>query len=111
LRISDNHPNPYDVALATIIAVRDIEGPDVKGVGPDIDKLKAQKYMGNFDDLRILAGAKRAFLHLAANATEELKVPFAALCANGCFSVMCLTLPFRKSVIVRWQHLYRTEIT
>ena len=58
--MSNNTPNPFDVALAIIMAVRDTEGPDVKGVGPDIDKLKAHEYMGDFDDAQILAGAQHA---------------------------------------------------
>lgn len=58
--MSEDYQNPYDVALAIIMAVRDIEGPDVKGVGPDIDKLKAHEFMSELTDAQILAGAKQA---------------------------------------------------
>lgn len=58
--MSDNYQNHHDVALAIIMAVRDIEGPDVKGVGPDIEKLKAHQFMADYDDAQILAGAQQA---------------------------------------------------
>ena len=58
--MSDNYQNPHDVALAIIMAVRDLEGPDVKGVGPDIEKLKAHQFMADYDDAQILAGAQQA---------------------------------------------------
>ena len=58
--MSDDYQNPYDVALAILMAVRDIEGADVKGVGPDIEKLKAHKFMADLSDAQILAGAQQA---------------------------------------------------
>ena len=58
--MNDDYQNPYDVALAIIRVVRDIEGADVKGVGPDIDKLKAHEFMSELTDAQILAGAKQA---------------------------------------------------
>lgn len=58
--MSEDYQNSYDVALAIIMAVRDIEGADVKGVGPDIDKLKAHEFMADFDDAQILSGAQQA---------------------------------------------------
>lgn len=58
--MSDDYQNPYDVALAIIMAVRDMEGPDVKGVGPDIEKLKAHEFMADRNDAQILAGAQQA---------------------------------------------------
>lgn len=58
--MSDENKRPYDVALAIIMAVREMEGPDVKGVGPDIDKLKAHELIAPLDDAQILAGAKEA---------------------------------------------------
>jgi hypothetical protein len=58
--MSDYYENSYDVALAIIMAVRGIEGADVKGVGPDIDSLKAHEFMADFDDAQILAGAQQA---------------------------------------------------
>lgn len=58
--MSEDYQNPYDVALAIIMTVRDIEGPDVKGVGPDIDKLKAHEFMAGLEDSQILAGAQQA---------------------------------------------------
>ena len=58
--MSDDYQNPYDVALAIIMAVREMEGPDVKGVGPDIEKLKAHEFMADLSDDQILAGAQQA---------------------------------------------------
>lgn len=58
--MSDDYQNPYDVALAIIMAVRDMKGPDVKGVGPDIEKLKAHEFMAELNDAQILAGAQQA---------------------------------------------------
>ena len=58
--MSDKYQNPYDAALAIIMAVRDIEGADVKGVGPDIEKLKAHEFMADLSDAQILAGAQQA---------------------------------------------------
>ena len=58
--MSDDYQNPYDVALVIIMAVRDMEGPDVKGVGPDIEKLKAHEFMADLNDTQILAGAQQA---------------------------------------------------
>ena len=58
--MSDVYQNPYDVALAIIMAVRDMEGPDVKGVGPDIEKLKAHEFMADLNDAQILARAQQA---------------------------------------------------
>lgn len=58
--MNDDYQNAYDAALAIILTVREIEGPDVKGVGPDIDKLKAHEFMAEFEDAQILAGAKQA---------------------------------------------------
>ncbi|MEM8803913.1 MAG: hypothetical protein AAGF55_15410 [Pseudomonadota bacterium] len=58
--MSDDYQNPYDVALAIIMAVRDMEGPDVKGVGPDIEKLKAHEFMADLNDAQILARAQQA---------------------------------------------------
>lgn len=58
--MSDDYQNPYDVALAIIMAVREMEGPDVKGVGPDIEKLKAHEFMADLSDNQILAGAQQA---------------------------------------------------
>ncbi|MEO0751229.1 MAG: hypothetical protein AAFU41_15135 [Pseudomonadota bacterium] len=58
--MSDDYQNPYDAALAIIMAVREMEGPDVKGVGPDIEKLKAHEFMADLSDDQILAGAQQA---------------------------------------------------
>jgi|TARA_R110002126_G_C10490077_1_gene503496 hypothetical protein len=58
--MSDDHQNSYDVALAIIMTVRNIEGADVKGVGPDIDTLKAHEFLADFDDAQILSGAQQA---------------------------------------------------
>ena len=58
--MSHDYQNPYDVALAIIMAVREIEGPDVKGVGPDIEKLQAHKLMADLSEAQILAGAQQA---------------------------------------------------
>lgn len=58
--MSEDCQNRYDAALAIIMAVRDIEGADVEGVGPDIDKLKAHEFMADFDDAQILSGAQQA---------------------------------------------------
>lgn len=58
--MNDDNQNPSDVALAIIMAVRDIEGADVKGVGPDIEKLKANELMADLSDAQILAGAQQA---------------------------------------------------
>ena len=58
--MSDDYQNPYDVALAIIMAVREMEGPDAKGVGPDIEKLKAHEFMADLGDDQILAGAQQA---------------------------------------------------
>ena len=48
--MSEDYQNRYDAALAIIMAVWDIEGTDVKRVGPDIDKLKTHEFMADFDD-------------------------------------------------------------
>lgn len=58
--MSDDDQNPYDVALAIIMAVRESVGADVKGVGPEIEKLKAHEFMTNLSDAQILAGAQQA---------------------------------------------------
>lgn len=58
--MSDDYQNPYDVALAIIMAVREIEGADAKGVGPDFGKLKAHEFMADLTDAQILAGAQQA---------------------------------------------------
>ena len=58
--MSDDYQNPYDAALAIIMAVREMEGPDVKGGGPDIEKLKAHEFMADLSDDQILAGAQQA---------------------------------------------------
>lgn len=58
--MSDDHPSSGDVALAIIMTVREIEGPYVKGVGPDMGRLKAHEFMADLSDDQILAGAQQA---------------------------------------------------
>ena len=58
--MSEQLPTSRDVAIAIIWAVREIEGPDVKGVGPEIEKLKGHEFCADFDDAQILAGAQYA---------------------------------------------------